>query len=282
MPTIRKPQCASLKMKIQRGIIRSHVSCLESHGERLVAPPVRREDRAEEVGAVGPDQLASMVRQDVHHVPGVRSWPEGPGGGHGPVAVSNLAAGEGRGGRREPSGRGRLYGNMHHNSLGQCHLTGSYRLNGTLVEENGPVFYFCIWFFLGGSLFLQTRMVSGVHRVSAEDGGESAQSLSYLNRNNTLWWLCAISSTQDASTRGTSGVLCASLTSAKSDWGSKVSHRADVVLCRRSYLSDSFSGVVTVCHHHKLLQLSLWNQSVNPFIFNIRLYFLVNGSVCWQ
>lgn len=49
------------------------MSCLESHWQRLVAPPVRREDRAEEVGAVGPDQLAGVVRQDVHHVPGVRS-----------------------------------------------------------------------------------------------------------------------------------------------------------------------------------------------------------------
>lgn len=54
-------------------IIRSDVSCLESHGERLVAPPVRRQHRTEEVRAVGPDQLARVVRKDVHHVPGVRS-----------------------------------------------------------------------------------------------------------------------------------------------------------------------------------------------------------------
>lgn len=117
-------------------IIRSHASCLESHGERLVAPPVRRQDGAEEVGTVGPNQLAGVVRQDVHHVPGVRSRPEGPRGGHGPVAVSNLAAGEGRGGRREPSVGGRLYGNMHHNSLGQCHLTGSCQKSGTLWKKN--------------------------------------------------------------------------------------------------------------------------------------------------
>lgn len=125
-------------------IIRSHVSCLESHGERLVAPPVRREDWAEEVGAVGPDQLAGVVRQDVYHVPGVRSCPEGPRGGHGPVAVSNLTAGEGRGGRREPSGGGRLYGNMHHNSLGQCHLTGLYQKSRTLWEKNSffPFLFF--------------------------------------------------------------------------------------------------------------------------------------------
>lgn len=49
------------------------MSCLESHGERFVAPPVRREDRAEEVWAVCPDQLAGVVRQDVYHVPRVRS-----------------------------------------------------------------------------------------------------------------------------------------------------------------------------------------------------------------
>lgn len=126
------------------------MSCLESHGERLVAPPVRREDWAEEVGAVGPDQLAGVVCQDVHHVPGVRSWPEGPRGGHGPVSVSNLTAGEGRGGRREPSGGGRLYGNMHHNSLGQCHLTGLYHTCGTLWGEQQFV-------------FLRTLMVLGVH-----------------------------------------------------------------------------------------------------------------------
>lgn len=180
------------------------MSCLESHGERLVAPPVRREDRAEEVGAVGPDQLAGVVRQDVHHVPGVRSWPEGPGGGHGPVAVSNLTAGEGRGGRREPSGRGRLYGNMHHNSLGQCHLTGLYQKSRTLGEEN--VFLFFVFL----SLFLQTWMVSGVHRVSVKDGGESAPSQEF-NRNNTLWWLFAISSMRDASAWGTSGFLYVSL-----------------------------------------------------------------------
>lgn len=112
-------------------IIRSRVSCLESHGERLVAPPVRRQDGAEEVGAVGAHQLAGVVRQHVHHVPGVRSRPEGPRGGHGPVAVAELTAGEGRGGRREPSGCGRLYGNMHHNSLGQRHPTG------VVSEERG-------------------------------------------------------------------------------------------------------------------------------------------------
>lgn len=95
-------------------------SCLESHGQRLVAPPVRRQHRAEEVGTVRAHELAGVVRQDVHHVPVVRPRPQGPRGGHGPVAVSDLAAGEGRRGRREPSGGGRLYGNMHHNSLGSA------------------------------------------------------------------------------------------------------------------------------------------------------------------
>lgn len=189
-------------------IIRSHGSCLESHGERLVAPPVRRQDGAEEVGTVGPNQLAGVVRQDVHHVPGVRSRPEGPRGGHGPVAVSNLAAGEGRGGRREPSVGGRLYGNMHHNSLGQCHLTGSCQKSGTLWEKN------CL---ISVSLFfsfLQTRMVSGVHRVSAEDGGECALRVS--EKQKVLATLietiqsdrCARSSAQDVSAWGTSGFLC--------------------------------------------------------------------------
>lgn len=126
-------------MRAQSIIFRKRVSCLKCHGERLVAPPVRWENGAEEVGTVGPDQLARVVRQDVHHVPGVRSWPEGARGGHGPVTVSNLAAGEGCGGRREPSGGGRLYGNMHHNSLGQCHLTGLNQKNRTRWQKT--VFY---------------------------------------------------------------------------------------------------------------------------------------------
>lgn len=113
-------------------VIRSQRSCLESHGERLVAAPVRRQHRAEEVGAVGSDQLAGVVREDVHHVPGIRSGPERPRGGHGAVGVSNFAAGEGCRGRREPSGGGRLYGNMHHNNLGQSHLTGLCEKSRTL------------------------------------------------------------------------------------------------------------------------------------------------------
>lgn len=52
----RKPTFSALKQST--GVM----SYLESHGERLVTPPVRREDRAEEIWAVGPDQLAGVVR----------------------------------------------------------------------------------------------------------------------------------------------------------------------------------------------------------------------------
>lgn len=150
------------------------MSCLESHGQRLVAPPVRRQHGAEEVGAVGAHQLAGVVRQHVHHVPGVRSRPEGPRGGHGPVAVSSeLTAGEGRGGRREPSGGGRLYGNMHHNSLGQCHLTGSCQKRRALLgEKNSFCFCFLVVFFLFFSSLLGS-LVS--RRLRVKDGGESAR-----------------------------------------------------------------------------------------------------------
>lgn len=65
-------------------------------------------------------------------------------------------------------------------------------------------------FFVFLSLFLQTWMVSGVHRVSVKDGGERAPSQEF-NRNNTLWWLFAISSMRDASAWGTSGFLYVSL-----------------------------------------------------------------------
>lgn len=144
--------------------------CLESHGKRLVAPPVRRQDRAEEVRAVSPNQLPGVVRQDVDHVPGVRSWPERTRGGHSPVAFSDLTAGKGRGGRREPSGRGRLYGNMHHNRLGQCHLSGTF----------------------AESLILRAWMVSGVQRVRVKDGGVCA--LRYQKQRPVATVLCRLRS----------------------------------------------------------------------------------------
>ena len=176
-------------------IIRSHAPCLESHGERLIAPPVRRQDGAEEVGTVGPNQLAGVVRQDVHHVPGVRSRPEGPRGGHGPVAVSNLAAGEGRGGRREPSGGGRLYGNMHHNSLGQCHLTGSYQKSGTLWEKKTVWFQSLIFVFSSrrsqeSSVWAQ-RMEASARYVWVKNKTKPKKKKSrYLNRDGKVWSLC--------------------------------------------------------------------------------------------
>lgn len=135
---------------------------------------MRRQHRAEEVGTVRAHQLAGVVRQDVHHVPVVRPRPQGPRGGHGPVAVSNLTAGEGRRGRREPSGRGRLYGNMHHNSLGQRHLTDC---RVRFVPEERGFFFSLFWrgvrFFLYFSQFfppfLQTWQVSRV-QLRAQEG----------------------------------------------------------------------------------------------------------------
>ena len=89
---------------------------LKGHRQRLVAPPVWRQHGAQEVGAVRADQLPGVVRQHVRYIPGVRSRPERARVGHGPVALSDLAAGEGRGGRCKPSGRHVVYGKNHHNN----------------------------------------------------------------------------------------------------------------------------------------------------------------------
>lgn len=242
---------------------------------------MRREDGAEEVGAVSPDQLAGVIRQDVHHVPGVRSWPEGPRGGHGPVAVSNLTAGEGRGGRREPSGGGRLYGNMHHNSLGQCHPTGLCQKSRTLWEEK--LFLF---------LVLQTPMVSGVRRVCAKDGGGSALSLSeesFPTLNKTLWWLCAKSSAQDVLAWGTLGLLWVffSLTSAKKTDKQSLQRISQCWTCLISallsvaHLMDSFSR----CTQYRLsvnylsFHFEILNQSTNPLN---HLGYCRSVTICWQ
>lgn len=172
-------------------MIRSHLSCLERHGQRLVAAPVRRQDRAQEVGAVGPDQLAGVVRQDVHHVPGVRSGSERPRGGHGAVGVSNLAAGEGRGGRREPSGGGRLYGNMHHNSGGQCHLTGVFKSRTLWRLKKKKSVYSVFSFLCSRRSGMRKRMEAKAHR----EGLWTLETLAHLRvmrkaAEHQGWCLC--------------------------------------------------------------------------------------------
>lgn len=89
---------------------------LESHGQSFVAPPMWRQDRAQKVRAVRAHQLSGVIRQHVHH----RAVLHGP-----PVSqrarcahartLAHFCAGEWGGGRREPSARARVYGNMHHN-----------------------------------------------------------------------------------------------------------------------------------------------------------------------
>lgn len=77
--------------------------------------------------------------------------------------------------------------------------------------------YLCLGSFFRG-LFSSRRGWSQESTVWAQRMEARARKVwVYLNRNNTLWWLRAISSTQDVPTRGTSGVLYASLTSSKSD-----------------------------------------------------------------
>lgn len=127
----------------------SNLPYLESHGECLVAPPVWGQHGAEEVWAVCTDQLASVVWQDVHHIPGLGSCPQWSRGAHGPAAVSNLAAGERRGGRCEPSGGVRVYGNMHHNSLGHGHFSmGFDECSGLFFFFKEYVYFLVLWHLL--------------------------------------------------------------------------------------------------------------------------------------
>lgn len=261
-------------------IIRSHVSCLESHGERLVAPPVRREDGAEEVGAVCPDQLAGVIRQNVHHVPGVRSWPEGPRGGHGPVAVSKLTAGEGRGGRREPSGGGRLYGNMHHNSLGQCHLTGLFfffiRRAGLFGRKKNSFCSSRRWWSQESTVWEQ--------RMRRRERTKSEwREPRYLSRNNKLWWLCARSSAQDVSAWGTSGVALFFTKFSKSEQTTSPKSLTVLILsyigtliCRT--LDGHFQPRVHNISDYLSSHFEISNQSMDP----LKIIYCRSVTICWQ
>lgn len=77
-----------------------------------------RQDRAEKVWAVRAHQLSGVIGQHVHHGAGLH----GPPGPQRTRCVHTRVLGHFRarergGGRREPSARGRVYGNMHHNRL---------------------------------------------------------------------------------------------------------------------------------------------------------------------
>lgn len=97
---------------------------LEGDGQRLVAPPVGGQDRAQKVGAVGPDQLGRVVGDDLGHAAvfvGTQSW-------HRRRCVRLPAWGahivhlpwdrlEAIGRRTEPPTGAGIYGNSHHNSV---------------------------------------------------------------------------------------------------------------------------------------------------------------------
>lgn len=79
---------------------------------------MRRQDRAEKVWAVRAHQLSGVIRQHVHHGAALH----GPAGAQRPRrahawTLGHFSARERGGGRREPSARARVYGNMHHNRL---------------------------------------------------------------------------------------------------------------------------------------------------------------------
>lgn len=97
---------------------------LKGDRQRLVAPPVGGQDRAEKVGAVGPDQLGRVVGDDLRHAAvfvGTQSWHRRrcvrlPGWR---VHIVHLPWDrlEAIGRRTEPPTGAGIYGNSHHNSV---------------------------------------------------------------------------------------------------------------------------------------------------------------------
>lgn len=97
---------------------------LEGHRQRLVAPPVGGQDRAEEVRAVGPDQLCRVVGDDLCHAAvfvRTQSWHRRRG-----VRLSGWGTHivhlpwdrlEAIGRRTEPPSGAGIYGNSHHNTV---------------------------------------------------------------------------------------------------------------------------------------------------------------------
>lgn len=152
---------------------------------------------------------------------------------------------------------------MHHNNLGQCHLTGLYQKNRTLWVKT--VFSF---------LLHQTLLVSEVRRVSAKDGGESAlslcqESLATLSETinsddcvlNHLHSMCQPKKHQGFS------VFHKRQKTRSNEKLSKVSHSAQLVLSV-VHLVDSISRVCTMYQPHKLLEVSLRNgKSVSESVF---------------
>lgn len=105
---------------------------LEGHGKSFVAAPVRWQNGAQKVGAVSAHELSGVVRQHVHHWARVRRMPrpQRTRRAHAAradraavTAAAKLPARERRGGRREPSGGGRVYRYMHHETVEcKCHF----------------------------------------------------------------------------------------------------------------------------------------------------------------
>lgn len=220
---------------------------------------MRRQHRAEEVGTVRAHQLAGVVRQDVHHVPVVRPRPQGPRGGHGPVAVSNLTAGEGRRGRREPSGRGRLYGNMHHNSLGQRHLTDC-RVR-FVPEERG--FFFSL---LERSAFLSLFLSVFSPLPPDVAGLESPTTCARRMEARKPQSHPCVRDTTGSAILACYSVTCPGVLRVWRTWPSvscKVSHTSKRVLNRRAALSRPLSLCATTADLQPTSALSL-THSANP------------------
>lgn len=79
-----------------------------------------RQDRAEEVGAVGADQFSRMIGQDIHHAAICVSQLPHQGAAAVLLAdqrqrVAHLARAQGGGGRREAAAGAGIYGDTHHN-----------------------------------------------------------------------------------------------------------------------------------------------------------------------
>lgn len=97
---------------------------LEGDRQRLVAPPVGRQDRAEKVGAVGPDQLGRVVGDDLCHAAvfvGTQSWHRRRSvrlpGWRTHIVHLPWDRLEAIGRRTEPPSGAGIYGNSHHNTV---------------------------------------------------------------------------------------------------------------------------------------------------------------------
>lgn len=135
---------------------------LKGDRQRLVAPPVGGQDRAQKVGAVGPDELGRVVGDDLGHAAvfvGTQSWHRCRcvrlPGWRAHIVHLPWDRLEAIGRRTEPPTGAGIYGNSHHNSV-------DYQKKGT---KGSPAPLFSLLSFLSLSHTLREKLGS-VRRCS--------------------------------------------------------------------------------------------------------------------